>query len=530
MEQHGVIYKYGTSGFRYNEKTMINISEKIGIGVGIVALMINNNGMKMSKKTIESIGVMITASHNVWTDNGIKIVDNEGDMISTDLEKIMEDVVNNNVEMIDIVNTVNMDNNNFNNVIEIMIAHDTRRSCGTIYEKICAGISILNKLLTSYHIVCTNLGYMTTPELHSSVVIKNNNANELKNIKYEEYGESMKKSILDNNIDISNVVIDCANGVGAVTLKKILTSQKSLIINTNTNDHHLLNENCGSDFIINNYEKIRISEHQPQHQHLLHASFDGDADRIIFYYIDGVKNQICIMDGDHISFLILKYVVNALEKHSIEKQNNDVIKIGIVHTAYSNGGFMDAIDCIKEIIKTDDSCIKIDRVCVPTGIKNLIKVAKGYDIGIYFESNGHGSIMVNKTYDIPELFQIDNIFNRFIGDSIGNLLGVCHILKQLNINNNEFFDLIQKKEVLNTKVLVKNKNIYVTNYDQTILLEPFDIALNVKNIIGLEKFKGCRAFVRPSGTEDILRLYVENNSKNNANIYELSSQLKNIMY
>ena len=46
----------------------------------------------------------------------------------------------------------------------------------------------------------------------------------------------------------------------------------------------------------------------------------------------------------------------------------------------------------------------------------------------------------------------------------------------------------------------------------------------------MKQFIGCRAFVRPSGTEDILRLYVENNSLNNADLGELSMLLMDILY
>ena len=101
---------------------------------------------------------------------------------------------------------------------------------------------------------------------------------------------------------------------------------------------------------------------------------------------------------------------------------------------------------------------------------------------------------------------------------------------KFDMKNNEFFDLIQKKEVMNVKVSVKDKNIYVTNYDQTKLLEPSNIVSGIQNILRTKKYNGCRAFVRPSGTEDILRLYVENNSLNSIDLNELVSQLKNILY
>ena len=71
-------YSYGTSGFRYNEDIMIRISERIGIAIGAVILSINHNTVN------KYLGLMITASHNQYTDNGIKLINYDGDMIDID--------------------------------------------------------------------------------------------------------------------------------------------------------------------------------------------------------------------------------------------------------------------------------------------------------------------------------------------------------------------------------------------------------------------------------------------------------------
>jgi len=34
-------------------------------------------------------------------------------------------------------------------------------------------------------------------------------------------------------------------------------------------------------------------------------------------------------------------------------------------------------------------------IVAPTGVKHLHKEAAKYDIGVYFESNGHGTILAN---------------------------------------------------------------------------------------------------------------------------------------
>lgn len=38
---------------------------------------------------------------------------------------------------------------------------------------------------------------------------------------------------------------------------------------------------------------------------------------------------------------------------------------------------------------------KVPVACVPTGVKHLHHKASDYDVGIYFEANGHGTLLFN---------------------------------------------------------------------------------------------------------------------------------------
>ena len=71
--------KYGSSGFRDDAKKIINISFKIGVIVAYLTVTENDH-----------FGIMITASHNKYLDNGVKIVDRNGNMIKRDYEIILE--------------------------------------------------------------------------------------------------------------------------------------------------------------------------------------------------------------------------------------------------------------------------------------------------------------------------------------------------------------------------------------------------------------------------------------------------------
>ena len=51
--------------------------------------------------------------------------------------------------------------------------------------------------------------------------------------------------------------------------------------------------------------------------------------------------------------------------------------------------------------------------CVPTGVKHLHHKALDFDIGVYFEANGHGTIVFsdNAMTKIREIAQISNSLN-----------------------------------------------------------------------------------------------------------------------
>ena len=75
--------KYGTSGFRTHNNIILKISEKIGLALAQLVYY---------KK--ESFGIMITASHNHHEDNGVKIMDQCGNMVTEDIENYMEKYIN----------------------------------------------------------------------------------------------------------------------------------------------------------------------------------------------------------------------------------------------------------------------------------------------------------------------------------------------------------------------------------------------------------------------------------------------------
>jgi phosphoacetylglucosamine mutase len=69
------MYKYGTAGFRYDSDIIKKIAFRVGISVAYCSNLLQ-----------EPIGIMITASHNKYTDNGIKLVKHDGEYLTKELE------------------------------------------------------------------------------------------------------------------------------------------------------------------------------------------------------------------------------------------------------------------------------------------------------------------------------------------------------------------------------------------------------------------------------------------------------------
>jgi hypothetical protein len=153
--------------------------------------------------------------------------------------------------------------------------------------------------------------------------------------------------------------------------------------------------------------------------------------------------------------------------------------------------------------------------CVPTGVKHLHHAAERYDIGVYFEANGHGTglvspafIKVLSTYQprtpaqktaLAHLTQFTRLINQTVGDSLSDLLLVATILIHRGWGPAEwdasYFDLPNRL----VKVLVRDRNAFTTTDAERKLVTPVGAQALIDEEV--KKYEGGRAFVRPSGTE-----------------------------
>lgn len=143
-------------------------------------------------------------------------------------------------------------------------------------------------------------------------------------------------------------------------------------------------------------------------------SFDGDADRIVFFYAQSGTGAFSLLDGDKIACLCaaeLKALLLAVSKQTqpaapapAPVPNSGVsseeppafvlpgygpVTLGVVQTAYANGASTAYLRA--ELGGPPGPPVEV--VCTKTGVKYLHKAAEEFDIGVYYEANGHGTVL-----------------------------------------------------------------------------------------------------------------------------------------
>lgn len=83
-----VRFIYGTAGFRMNYDLLPSVFIRVGI-IGVLRSKYLKQVVFPCFDNEQAIGLMVTASHNPEVDNGIKIVDPDGGMMSLDWEKVL---------------------------------------------------------------------------------------------------------------------------------------------------------------------------------------------------------------------------------------------------------------------------------------------------------------------------------------------------------------------------------------------------------------------------------------------------------
>lgn len=161
--------------------------------------------------------------------------------------------------------------------------------------------------------------------------------------------------------------------------------------------------------------------------------------------------------------------------------------------------------------------------CVSTGVKHLHHAAERYNVGVYFEANGHGTVLFSQpTIDtlaeyqpstpaqsraVEHLVSLTELINQTVGDALSDMLFVEVVLSHKSYNGEEWDSLYVDLPNRLAKVSVPNRNAFKTEDAERRLVSPDGLQSKIDDLVN--RYQGGRSFVRPSGTEDVVRVYAE---------------------
>ncbi|KAK7906927.1 hypothetical protein WMY93_015539 [Mugilogobius chulae] len=501
----GLVLQYGTAGFRTNAKLLDHIMFRMGLLATL-----------RSKKTKATIGVMVTASHNPEEDNGVKLVDPMGEMVTPTWEGYATQLANAENEdlLTALKDIIAKEEINMSREAEVFVGRDTRGSSATLSQAVLEGVSSLGGLSKDY-------GLVTTPQLHYMVCCQNTQG---------KYGDTtvdgyynklcqafikLIKNASNCTDDQKHLSLDGANGIGALKVREMERHlAKELQISLfNDGSHGKLNYQCGADFVKVQQKTPTGFEIKPGERC---CSFDGDADRIVYYYCDA-EGQFHLLDGDKIATLISTFLKELLTQAGLD------LNMAVVQTAYANGS---STRYLEETMKLTVKCTK-------TGVKHLHHVAQEFDIGVYFEANGHGTVLFSKSAEDKIQQLIDNpncddekkraalllqntinVINQTVGDAISDMLLIEAILAIKGMTVQQWDAIYTDLPNRQLKVKVADRRVINTTDAERRAVSPAGLQDAIDATV--KKYNLARSFVRPSGTEDVVRVYAEADTQESA--------------
>ncbi|MCO5558686.1 hypothetical protein L7F22_012272 [Adiantum nelumboides] len=522
LTPQGVHFSYGTAGFRADA----SILDCATFRAGIVAAL-------RSLQTASTIGLMITASHNPIHDNGVKIADCNGDMLSQDWEPFAESLANasNPSDCLQSVTDFIQNGKLLKSAASsgrVLLARDTRPSGERLLNAARQGVEAI------LGVDAVETGVLTTPQLHWMVRACNRGYGATEQDYYSQLSHAFKcllemkppgKGLITSG---DGFIVDGANGVGARKLLKlqgVVQDLKLDIRNCGAEGEGLLNELVGADYV-QKEKKFPSGFGHPSELLKRCASLDGDADRIVFFYGKEVEGGEAmspqLLDGDKILALFAMFIQNQLQELCNGVHKLKTINLGVVQTAYANGA---STRFLKE-------SLGIRVAITPTGVKHLHHRAAEFDIGLYFEANGHGTVLLKEEFlqllrsFSPEsmtegswraaqrLQAISELVNQAIGDAFSVLLLVEVALRYMNWSIQTWDSIYTDLPSRQLKVKVKDRTLIRTMDAETRVTHPLHLQAAIDGEVG--KVRYGRAFVRPSGTEDVVRVYAEAGSQDEA--------------
>ncbi|XP_033633324.1 phosphoacetylglucosamine mutase-like [Asterias rubens] len=512
------VFSYGTAGFRCRADILDPVLYRLGL---LVVLR--------SKAVKATVGVMITASHNPEEDNGVKVVEPMGEMLVAEWEKYATSIANVPDEDLgryieSLISDLEID---ITLPANVFLARDTRPSSVALAQALMDGIQTLKGDYIDY-------GLLSTPQLHYMVRCHNTKGDYGKATEqgyYSKLSSAFTQVRQQCNSGQScyarEISVDGANGVGALKMQQLcqhLNNQLKISIH-NDGTHGKLNDRCGADF-------VKVEQQPPYGMPTKEAggkciSLDGDADRIVYYFIDN-DGVFHLLDGDKIATLIAGYIQELVTASGLQ------LNMGLVQTAYANGSST----------AYASNVLKVPVACACTGVKHLHRKALEFDVGVYFEANGHGTALfsteaadkiskASQDESLPEdkrhaavtLKDLRDLINETVGDAISDMLVVECILYAKGWGMSDWNAAYKDLPNRQLKVKVKDRRAIQTTDSERCATSPSGLQDAINNLVG--NYQKARSFVRPSGTEDIVRVYAEADTQNAADslAYEVAAKV-----
>lgn len=156
-------------------------------------------------------------------------------------------------------------------------------------------------------------------------------------------------------------------------------------------------------------------------------------------------------------------------------------------------------------------------------MKHLHHAAESFDIGVYFEANGHGTVLFSRNTQealekhepntpaqqtaLNHIINLTKLINQTVGDALSDMLLVEVVLAHKSYTGIEWDSLYTDLPNRLVKVVVNDRNSFVTTDAERRLVSPAILQQRIDELV--LKYDGGRTFVRPSGTEDVVRVYAE---------------------